>query len=309
MKLHSIRTWFEHLSEAEHHVTLALVAIALIAAGLSYVTPMASEFQKLVGEILHWVEWTALALVLVYASSMVALRRNVGEEIVEAIEEPKVSPITFLFPHEQKYRYQALQLTSRDVVFVSVAQGEDWNQLLRLNEEGFDRTAFELDHSKMARRNTEWVRKNDRLFMLVKSTIPKVDQPDYIGYTAVVPMTDAGADVYFRGLIKDQDLPASLICGPGEPTQALVIFAIALSRTLRGVQSLGRPQLGRLLKALEYHIDVAAKAHSGHPKGILLWSQTEHKGVASHLRTRGFTATDPPTKSAEGFEFVSRRIV
>jgi len=143
---------------------------------------MASEFQNVVTEILHGVEWTALGLVLVYAPLILALRRNAAKEILEAIDEPEPESnrIASLFSLEQKYRYQTLQITSRDVNFVSVAQGDDWNELLRLNEEGFDRTAFELDHSKMAQRNTEWVEKNDRLFMLVKSTTPG-DRPDAVG--------------------------------------------------------------------------------------------------------------------------------
>jgi hypothetical protein len=311
-----MRRLFEHLDEWGHSVTLALFAIAAVAAALpsimptaTTIAPMASEFQNVVTELLHWVEWTALGLILVYAPIIFALRRNAGEEISEAIDEPEPESnrITSLFSREPKYRYQTLQIASRDVNFVSVAQGDDWNELLRLNEEGFDRTAFELDHSKMAKRNTEWVQKNDRLFMLVTSTTPGA-RPEYIGYTAVVPLTDVGANIYFRGLIKDQDLPADLICRPDEPTHALVIFAIALSRKLRGIRSLGRPQLGRLLRALEYHIDVVAAAHAGHPQGIWVWSQTEHKGVAAHLRTRGFTGTEPPTMSAERFEFVRRRI-
>jgi hypothetical protein len=306
MKLHSIRRHIEHVTEAGHGVTLALVAIAASATLLQSAMPGAGEFERLVNDALHWVHWGALALAVAYGSCSVMFGRNAAREISSSIEKPTDSPFISLFPQEVRYRYQSLDVTARDVAFVTSANGDDWNELLRLNEEGFDGTAFELDHGKLARRNKQWVEKNDRLFMLVTSGA-RGDGPEttHVGYTSVVPLTDTGADVYFRGLIKDQDLPASLICRPGEPTQALLIFAVAVDRRWRRLLSLGRPQLNRLLKALEYHVQVVAAAHAGHPKGLLLWTQTEHKSIASHLEARGFAPTVPPTVSADGFELVS----
>ena len=138
---------------------------------------------------------------------------------------------------------------------------------------------------------------------------PFEDQPtEYIGYTAIVPLNDVGADVYFRGLIKDRDLPASLICRAGEPSRALLIFAVVLNVKWRDRRSLGRRHLNRLLKAVEYHVNVVATAHAGHTGGCVVWTQSEHKSIVKHLRERGFTSTKPPTRAADGFELLGVRI-
>jgi len=304
MKLRSIIESIESVDHAGHRTALFLVAISTVAELLHKLVPGADNLEKGSNELLHSVHWLALGLALLYLVIRACLTRNTAKEAALLLDEETPRFIT-LFPSSH-YPYESIALTDQDVKFVTDPETPEFEELATLNEQAFDGSSFELETEKLRSRNAEWILKNPAVFMLVcEPGKPGI----FIGYTSVVPLNDPGSDVYLRGLIKDQDWPVSLLCSPGEPSGMLLIFAIGLQLKLRRSRSLGRPNLNRLLKALEYHIQVIAKAHTGKPEGMSVWTQSEHKSIRRHLMNRGFRGAHPPKKSAEGFDMLRLQIV
>ena len=294
------------MDHAGHRLTLILVGLATLAELARLIIPKANEAGEMFAHWLHMVHWIALAVALAYLFFRVVMARNVAKELAQILDDKPQQFIT-LFPSRTIYAYERLQITPADVTFVGSVSDSEFEELSILNEEGFEGSAFEIEGEKLRQRNAAWVAKNKRLFMLAHES-KGTTGVKYLGYTCITPLSAVGEDVYFRGLIKDQDLPVSLICGPNEPSNAYLIFAVVLRTDLRKPGSLGHSHLNRLLKALQYHIDVIVKAHAGQQAKVYVWSQSEHKSIVRHLERQGFRATDPPTRSAEGFDMLRLEI-
>ena len=309
MKLRKTFEVIESVDHAGHHIALLLVAAATLAELLHTILPAAGEIGEGLAKWLHFLHWFALAVVILYLSMRISLTRNVGKELGQILQERPQTFIT-LFPSGTKYAYQHLRILEDDVSVVKTADSSEAEKLSAMNEEGFDGSAFEIDGDKLRRRNADWISKNPGMFMLVRK--PRTGGSavrEFIGYTSVVPLNQVGVDLYFHGLIKDQDLRASLLCRPGEPSSNYLIFAVVLEPQYRLNPSLGQPFLNFLLKALEYHVEKVVAAHANNHTRVFIWTQSEHTSIVSHLRKRGFEETTPPTKSAEGFDMLRLELV
>lgn len=285
-----------------HELTLGLVAIATLAELASDRLPIAHTAVKPLGTALHWIHWLSLGIAIGYLLLRWVFGRNVALNIAATLDARPQHPITTLFSDGVPYRYQRLLLDDRALQFVSSPNSKAFADLITLNEKGFTGSAFEITGTKLQKRNAEWVTKNAKVFALVRSPS---DSDTIIGYSSIVPLTAVGADVYFRGLLKDQDIPASLICGAAEPSECLLIFAVVLREDLQSGSSLEKRDLNRLLKVVEAHAGIlAATHHSG--VAAKLWTQAEHKKIIKHLKRRGFREPDPPLTSADGFQLMFR---
>lgn len=310
----------EYLDHAGHKIALLLVGVATAAELLHNFVPQVGQWESMISNALHLVHWGGLIVAITYLMYHGFLVRNVGKEIAEMLdrklqeqsmpfnEGPPQTPRSST-SRNRLYRYQRLVVTPSDVVFVSRADNEIAEILFDINEQYFERTAFALSRDQARRRNSEWIDKNQKVFMLVRDparpeTENHITKENFVGYTSIVPLNEIGADLYLRGLIKDKDLPASLICKPGEPTNMLLIFAIAMEPKHRREKSLNTAHLNLLLKAAEYHARMLASTHAGHHSGMYLWTQSEHESIVKHLKMRGFAGTSPPTKAADGFELL-----
>ena len=65
-----------------------------------------------------------------------------------------------------------------------------------MNYMGFRDTAFAVDRARLIHRNNAWIKKNPRIFLLMRDPIL---QKDFIGYSAMLPLNDDGAELYLAG--------------------------------------------------------------------------------------------------------------
>lgn len=311
----------EHVDHYGHQVALILVALSAGAELLQRVLPeedagmaQVEGVGHLLGETLHGVHLVALVVAVAYVGVRLFLKRNVGREVSRLMATPTSDELPSVLP-QLKYRYDRVPLTPAQLQFVRDVHDPEADTLNTLNEEAFLRSSFEVGGETLRARNATWIAKHPSLFTLVRLPVG-VPRPEgealttepVFGYSAVVPLNAVGAAVYLRGLITDRELPVEMIAAPGEPSPALLIFAVALKDQYRRERSLASPYFTLLLQALAIHIDTLAPLHRGHPEGIRVWTQSEHKAMIDILRRQGFTGTTPPTMSAEGFELLYRQL-
>lgn len=317
MQLQGKLKLLEHVDHFSHKVTLALVGASLLAVLVSNIHASGHAAETALTKLLHFVHWFALAIVVLYLSARLLLERNVGKELASlmlntdefhtignagakstAEESSKSKPPS---------RSLTLSVGPQDVEFVVSSSGHLAKVLFTMNREGFERSAFELTQDGVVRRNSALIDRSPKAFQIVRNKATAGSSArieDFIGYTCVLPLNEIGADVYLRGLIKDKNIPASLLCRQNEPASAVLVFAIVLDRKVARSRSLKGKYFGFLLKALEYHISSVAEAYAGNAQTISVWAQSEHESLRKRLMERGFTSTTPRTKSADDYELL-----
>lgn len=296
----------EHADHLSHKITLILVAASLVALILGNLFPEARQAETALTAILHFVHWFALAVVVVYLLARQFLERNVGRELARLIKDAeahedagsaqgKPNPST---------RSGSLVITAKDVEFVASSSGQFATLLNDRNIEGFERSlAFGMTREEVIQRNTAIIDRCPTAFQLVRagSASPR---DVFIGYTCVLPLNEVGADIYLRGLIKDKDIPASLLCRPGESVKAILVFAIVLDQRITKSNSLKGKSFGFLLKALEYHVSVIAREYSSGSGALDVWVQSEDASLRTLLLSRGFKSATPKIMSANRHELL-----
>jgi len=180
---------------------------------------------------------------------------------------------------------------------------DEIDDLVRLNHEAFKDSVFEVEPGKLARRNKAWMQRNARIFLMI---LDPLNPGQYVGYSAMVPLTREGLDCYLEGTIPDADLPAVFIAPNKAETAGVVVFAIYLKREFRFQRSQASRNYSlyflacvrRHLAVLFPKTKVRAKAASYPP----IYVQTEYDSMKRRLKHLGFAEVGK--KSAEGFDFL-----
>jgi len=102
---------------------------------------------------------------------------------------------------------------------------EDIDTLTQLNFNAFRGTAYEASYEQFKKRNTGFISRHGKCFMLM---IDPIEGKEIIGYSCMLPLTETGAQLYLDGAISDSTLPKSLVATPKEAPAAILVFAIHL---------------------------------------------------------------------------------
>ena len=99
------------------------------------------------------------------------------------------------------------------------------DELTTLNCTALRDTKFSVELGKLQERNLSWVRRNPKVFMMIMDPL---FGRGAIGYSAMLPLTTKGIDIYLDGALKDPDIPAYLVAPEENSTAAVLLFAIYL---------------------------------------------------------------------------------
>jgi hypothetical protein len=295
----------EHVDHLSHKVTLALVAISLLALLLGYLDPDARKAESAVTELLHFVHWFALAVAVLYLLARLLLEKNVGRHLATLVKDAKAYdvPTTGTAREKSAPRSGSLEIAPTEIEFVTSSSSSLQKTLNDLNIRGFEGSiAFGMTEDEVTRRNSAIIDRCATAFLLVRAGTASPDV--YVGYTCVLPLNDVGADVYLRGLIKDKDIPESLICREGETAGAILVFAIVLDERIARSKSLKGKSFGFLLRALEYHVATVAARYPSVSDRSDVWVQSEDESLRRLLLARGFRSSEPRRISADGHELL-----
>ncbi len=176
-------------------------------------------------------------------------------------------------------------------------------ELARMNYEAFKDSAFEVEEERLEKRNATWMERNPRIFMMIGDPL---HETQYVGYSAMLPLTREGLDLYLLGKIKDADLPALFIAPNKAATAGVIVFAIYLKPGYRFQQSeASRNYSIYFLACVRRHLAVLfprprkKAAATAYPP---IYVQTEWSGMKRRLKRCGFVETGK--KSAEGYDFL-----
>jgi len=181
--------------------------------------------------------------------------------------------------------------------------------LVALNREAFEGSRFQMTVKELSARNTGFIDKHPKVFMLIRNPSTEMEQAGdgyrFVGYTCVLPLNEVGADRYLNGLLRDREVRASLLCGPREPCNHILLFSIALGSQYSRKPS-GVILFPFLLRCAEYHIQTIAQFHDDSGR-ITVWAHSEFRTLQKLLEKRGFTR-DPQRHSADGLGLYSRKL-
>jgi hypothetical protein len=289
------KEFLEKWNHRAHYVTVSLVAVALLTAPFS-----AAGSAATLAEALHAVHLFTIALTALYLLLFVLLSRNVGRELAAALTAATAEPAS-----ERERTYKFAPVKPEDVEFVSEADAK-LDALIAMNLEGFAGSAFEMTEDELRERNTAFVIRNPKAFLLVRNPLRMSNEDDeFIGFSCMLPLNAIGADCYLNGVVKDRDIRASLLCAPGEQCDSILLFAIMLKKKYRKIKGLPSRYYPFLLRCANHHIRTLARAHDISATAQTMWVQSEHPDIRKHLRRQGFARAERK-KSADGFNLYFR---
>jgi hypothetical protein len=173
------------------------------------------------------------------------------------------------------------------------------NALVKMNYEGFKDSSFGVNEVRLRERNSSWIARNPKLFMLM---LDPLTRREFVGYSCLLPLNKEGANLYLAGKLKDEDVPALFVAGASEPTIAVVIFAIVLRPEFSLAKSGASKRYGMYFYSCIFRHAVELYGGLDVSGGVpALYAQTEHWRIARRLEKFGFVCTK--TRSAEGFYF------
>lgn len=91
-------------------------------------------------------------------------------------------------------------------------------------------SAYEDSLESKLHRNHTHQSKNPFSVMLVSLNDKTSGTLKFIGFTHLIPVSEATYDQYLNGKITDKDFNAGLVCKPHEPAFAVIIFSLGLER-------------------------------------------------------------------------------
>ena len=304
---------FESLDHYTHWVTLAIVAASL-SAGL--VAPYLGKLdhEAGLGDALHWAHYVGLSLIMLYILFRFMFVRNIGAEIASELDHARaVTPVS-----RGTYEDRAFRISPNDVRFVCAKDVDLWKLIYRLNYDGFKGDKdFELSKEDVEKRNKAILTKNANTFMLVRnpdraSSAQPDDDETFIGYTAVIPLSDAGKELYFDGAIKDRHFhPVMVAAVIDRNVQVFLWFAVVLRDKYRGELRRKVPDMqywrDYLIECSEYHLRELVNIHCPNKTGYV-WVQSSRKSLIRHLLVVGYVEFDPSVLTADHLPLLRRHL-
>ncbi|NUS45100.1 MAG: hypothetical protein HOQ24_15605 [Mycobacteriaceae bacterium] len=240
---------------------------------------------------------TTGVVAVVIKSGSVALRAVVGREPFEVlaamIDKSGVAPdLTRHFDQlvagdPELSKPEALDYRSRRVT------ARELDLLCQLNREVFGLTAFSAPLDVIKRRNRRSFEANPLAYRIIEA---KVRGDDFVpvGMSCILPLNQVGEAEYCRtGGLSDAEVSGVHVAGPGEWSDAVVLFSMGLIRTVRGRLRDGSSVLPHVF--LEHLVDILTAMRVANPdkSTVRLYAQTEHVkgGIGRMLRRLGFIDT------------------
>ena len=285
--------------EQFHVLAGTLATLYVLTFAIEFWRAHGTESQDEFLEIFHWILVSAdavgsalfIGILLFRAFGFAKPTRQLSRAIEDQLLLKKV--------HE----WLLTELGDASPRSVRFCSAEEIEHLVRLNHEAFKDSAFEVEIEKLTRRNTAWIKKNPRIFMMI---LDPLNREQYVGYSAMVPLTREGLDCYLEGRIKDADLPVPFIASNKATTAGVIIFAIYLRSEFRFQRSqASRNYSIYFLACVRRHLAVLFPkprkmiAATPYPP---IYVQTEWSGMKRRLKRSGFI--DTGKVSAEGFDFL-----
>lgn len=288
----------EQISELQErlHVIVGPLAVLYIAtAGVEFWRAHSAEANGPVLEALHWILLVADAVGSGLLLTIWLFRKFGLKQPSRCIEDKH------LLEKAQEWLTMELGDSSpRSVHFCSI---DEISKLAQMNHDAFKDSAFEVEVAHLEKRNTSWIERNPRIFMMISDPL---DAAQYIGYSAMLPLTQEGLDIYLQGKIKDADLPSLFIAPTKAATAGVIVFAIYLKPGYRFQQSeASRNYSIYFLACVRRHLTVLFPrphkkvAAAAYPP---IYVQTEWNAMKRRLKRCGFVETGK--KSAEGYDFL-----
>ncbi len=283
------------LQERLHALAGALGTLYVLTFGVEYWRAHSAEANGLLLEALHWILLVGDAVGSGLFLSIWLFRKYGLKKPSRSIEDKHL-----LAKAAEWLQTELGNASPRSVHFCSTGEIAE---LAQMNYEAFKDSAFEVETERLGTRNAAWIERNPRIFMMISDPL---DATQYIGYSAMLPLTREGLDLYLLGGIKDADLPAIFIAPNKPATAGVIVFAIYLKPGYRFQQSeASRNYSIYFLACVRRHLAVLfprprqRAATTAYPP---IYVQTEWGAMKRRLKRCGFVETGK--KSAEGFDFL-----
>ncbi|MEV5652976.1 hypothetical protein AB0L57_32395 [Nocardia sp. NPDC052254] len=165
----------------------------------------------------------------------------------------------------------------------------DLDTLSQINREVFARSVFSIPLDVIKQRNRGVFEANPLAFVLIEAKMRDGYEP--VGMSAVLPLNRLGESLYCRnGGLCDSEVRGVHIAGPGEWSDAVVMFAIGLIRGFRGRLRDSPEVVARVF--IDHLTDVLNAIRAEHPDrtSVHVYAQTERStsGIGRLLTSLGF---------------------
>lgn len=283
------------LQERLHALAGGLGTLYVATAGVEFWRAHSAEANGPLLEALHWILLVGDAIGSALLIAIWLFRRFGFKKPSRCIEDQHLL--------EKAQEWLSMELGDTSPRSVHFCSANEIAELAQMNHDAFKDSAFEVEVEHLEKRNAAWIEHNPRIFMMISDPL---DTARYIGYSAMLPLTREGLDLYLLGEIKDADLPAMFIAPTKAVTAGVIVFAIYLKPGYRFQQSeASRNYSIYFLACVRRHLAVLfprprkKAAATAYPP---IYVQTEWSAMKRRLKRCGFVETGK--RSAEGFDFL-----
>ena len=287
--------WIKALEERLDALTKALVLLYVLSIGVAFWRAHSTEGNGALLEALHWFLLAADVVGTVLCATIWLFRKFGLKKPSRCIEDKHLL--------EKAREWLLTELGDASPQSVHFCSADEIPKLAHMNHEAFKDSAFEVEVERLEKRNTTWIERNPRIFMMIDDPL---DAAQYIGYSAMLPLTREGLELYLLGGIRDADLPAMFIAPNKAATAGVIVFAIYLKPGYRFQQSeASRNYSIYFLACVRRHLAVLfprprkKAAATAYPP---IYVQTEWSAMKRRLKRCGFVETGK--RSAEGYDFL-----
>lgn len=288
----------ERISELRERVDVIVGPLGVLyiaTVGVEFWRAHSAEAHGPLLEALHWILLVADALGSGLLLAIWFFRKFGLKKPSRCIEDKHLL--------EKAQEWLSTELGDASPRSVHFCSADEISKLAQMNHDAFKDSAFEVEVEHLEKRNATWIERNPRIFMMIGDPL---DAAQYIGYSAMLPLTQEGLDIYLQGKIKDADLPAVFIAPTKAATAGVIVFAIYLKPGYRFQQSeASRNYSIYFLACVRRHLAVLfprPRKKAGATAYPPIYVQTEWSAMKRRLKRCGFVETGK--KSAEGYDFL-----
>lgn len=167
----------------------------------------------------------------------------------------------------------------------------------QLNREGFDNSIFAMGYEARLQRNMGFANRSYKAFMLI---FDPLNPEEFIGFSCVLPLSEAGNRAYLDGKIKDTELTYEYLASTGEKVESLLIFAIYLRKSYtKPFNEASNKYLKYLLLHVYEHVKVMSLEYITR-EPLVVYVQAEKHGIKWLLDLVGFVECG--RKTADGLD-------
>ena len=276
-----------------------IVTISTVAAGVFSSVDASEPVRRAIDSIPYLTQSDWLTFVLMTAVFAIVLRtasfvlgKVFGREPMDVmaglIDTAGMAPS--LTEHYKRRMAGDTGSTSQPLDYrIRHVSARDLDTLCQINREVFGRSGFSTPLDVIKQRNRGVFEANPLAFVLIEAKLPDGYEP--VGLSTVLPLNRLGESLYCRnGGLRDAEVRGVHIAGPGEWSDAVVLFAIGVIRGFRG-RLRDSPQVVAQV-FIDHLTDVLNAIREQHPDrpSVQVYAQTERSasGIGRLLASLGF---------------------